>query len=92
MSALDDLEVAGHNPQLRAGVHVGKPRKVGKDYFGVDVNIAARVAEGAEPGELLISDAAFEELDADSVEAKERKLEAKGVPEGIRVYAVTPKR
>ncbi len=88
---LAEIEADGYKPRIRAGVHVGKPRKVGKDYFGVDVNIAARVAEGAGPSELLISDAAFEELDADSVKAKERKLEAKGVPEGIRVYAVTPK-
>ncbi len=89
---LGEIEADGYQPRIRAGVHVGKPRKVGKDYFGVDVNIAARVAEGAGPGELLVSDSAFEALSEDGVKAKERKLEAKGVPEGIRVYAVAPKR
>ena len=33
-----------HAPGLRAGVHIGRPRKLGGDYFGVDVNVAARVA------------------------------------------------
>ncbi|MGH2923974.1 MAG: adenylate/guanylate cyclase domain-containing protein, partial [Solirubrobacterales bacterium] len=86
---LAEIEADGYHPRLRAGVHVGKPRKIGKDYFGVDVNIAARVAEGAEPGELLVSDAAMEELDGTGVKAKERKLvDAKGVPADFRVYAV----
>ena len=30
-----------HAPGLRAGVHLGRPRKLGGDYFGVDVNVAA---------------------------------------------------
>ena len=33
-----------HAPGLRAGVHLGRPRRLGGDYFGVDVNVAARVA------------------------------------------------
>jgi len=89
---LSELEVDGYEPQIRAGVHVGKPRKVGKDYFGIDVNIAARVAAGAKGGELLVSDAALAALDGASVRAKEREiLDAKGVPADFRVYAITPK-
>src|SRR4051812_42431240 len=42
--ALEHVEVDGHRPQLRAGVHAGRPRRLGGDYFGIDVNIAARVA------------------------------------------------
>ena len=42
---LAEIEVDGYVPRIRAGIHVGRPRKVGKDYFGVDVNIAARVAD-----------------------------------------------
>ncbi len=96
LAALEDgrerlAEVAadGYEPRIRAGIHVGKPRKVGKDYFGVDVNIAARVADGAEPGELLLSDAALEAVGSEKVKVKERPLrDAKGVPEDLRVYAV----
>jgi adenylate cyclase len=85
---LSDVAADGYEPRIRAGIHVGKPRKVGKDYFGVDVNIAARVADGAAPGELLLSGAALEAIDGDGVKVKERALDAKGVPEDFRVYAV----
>ncbi len=89
---LGEIEVDGYVPLIRAGVHVGRPRKVGKDYFGVDVNIAARVADGAGPDELLISDATLEAATEDEVEltVEERPLlDAKGVPEDFQVYAVT---
>ena len=46
---LDQVECDGYEPKLRAGLHVGKPRKIGGDYLGVDVNIAARLAENADP-------------------------------------------
>ncbi|HVL94935.1 MAG TPA: adenylate/guanylate cyclase domain-containing protein, partial [Solirubrobacteraceae bacterium] len=38
------IELDGYRPKLRAGVHVGRPRRLGGDYFGVDVNTAARIA------------------------------------------------
>ncbi len=53
---LEEIEVAGYRPILRAGMHVGRPERVGDDYFGVDVNIAARVAEAATGGEILATD------------------------------------
>jgi adenylate cyclase len=86
---LGEVAADGYQPQIRAGVHVGKPRKVRKDYFGIDVNIAARVADGAGPGELLLSDAALQAIGHDGLKVKERPLRnAKGVPEDFRVYAV----
>ena len=89
---LGEVEADGYEPQIRAGIHVGRPRKVGKDYFGIDVNIAARVADGAGAGELLISDAALGSVDPKSLKVKSRPLlDAKGVPEDFRVYAVSPK-
>ena len=86
---LSEVTAEGYEPRMRAGLHVGRPRKVGKDYFGVDVNIAARVADGAGPGELLVSDAALEAIGSDGIKVKARPpLDAKGVPEDVRVYAV----
>src|SRR5256714_3034615 len=55
VEAIGDVEVAGHRPKLRAGVHVGKPRKLGGDYYGVDVNVAARLARAARADEALVS-------------------------------------
>ena len=50
------IELAGYRPSSRTGVHLGRPRKIRGDYIGIDVNIAARLAEAAKPGEILVSD------------------------------------
>jgi adenylate cyclase len=86
---LGDVEVNGYRPRLRAGMHVGRPERVGDDYFGVDVNTAARIAEAASAGEILASDRALAELGADRVSARRKLLfRAKGVPAGVKVYSV----
>jgi len=88
--AIRDVEVEGHTPTLRAGVHVGKPRPLGGDYFGVDVNVAARVADAAGADEVLISDAARKLLDDEKVEARRRwRFKAKGAPKDLDVYTAS---
>ena len=80
---------AGHRPQLRAGIHSGKPRKLGGDYLGVDVNIAARVVEAAKPQQVLVSEVSCVALDGELFEiAKARKLKAAGTPKEFRVSEV----
>jgi adenylate cyclase len=86
--ALAEVEAVGYRPQLRAGIHIGHPRRIGGDYLGTDVNIAARVAEAASGGEVLISDSVRERLDEDAVKLKRRRFKAKGAPSGLSVYAV----
>lgn len=82
------IELGGYRPELRTGIHLGRPRKVGRDYFGVDVNIAARLAEAARPGEILVSDRTLAALDAESVEARKRRFKAKGAPKDLVAHAV----
>ena len=90
---LDGVEVAGYRPALRAGVHLGRPRKLGGDYLGVDVNIAARVAEAASEDEVLVSAPVLERLDPDGFEARRRRrFRAKGAPRDLQVYSVRPRR
>jgi adenylate cyclase len=85
---LDGVEVGGHRPRLRMGVHVGRPRKLGGDYFGVDVNTAARVMQAAGPNELLISETARRRVDEERLEVSRRwRFVAKGAPKGLKVYA-----
>ncbi|MGZ6827797.1 MAG: adenylate/guanylate cyclase domain-containing protein, partial [Mycobacteriales bacterium] len=60
---LAEVEVAGHRPRLKAALHTGRPRALGGDYLGVDVNIAARLVEKAGAGEVLVSDVAVAGLD-----------------------------
>lgn len=86
---LQEIEVAGYRPVLRAGMHVGRPERVGDDYFGVDVNIAARVAEAATGGEILVTDKVLAELDPDSVKTRRKRMfRAKGVPTEIKVFSI----
>jgi adenylate cyclase len=86
---LDAVEVAGYRPRMRAGIHVGTPRRLADDYLGVDVNVAARVAENASAGELLVSGVALDELQGDAVSARKKlRFKAKGVPSDITVYSL----
>src|SRR5215210_958452 len=86
--AVGEIDVDGYRPQLRGGIHFGRPRKLGGDYFGVDVNVAARVAGAAGPGEVLISEAVCEQLSGSDVELRRRwRFKAKGAPKDLKVYA-----
>jgi adenylate cyclase len=84
------IEVLGYRPRLRTGIHLGRPRKIGGDYFGVDVNIAARLAEAAEPGEVLVSERTLAALDTLAVTATERRFTAKGAPTDLVAHVVAP--
>ena len=85
---IDAIEVEGYRPRLRTGIHLGRPRKLGGDYFGVDVNIAARLADAAKPDEILVSDPVRETLDSVVVDARKRRFNAKGAPKDLSAYAV----
>jgi len=82
------IEVDGYRPQLRTGIHLGRPRKIGGDYFGVDVNIAARLAEAANPGEVLVSDRTLQALEPITVKATKRQFSAKGAPADLAAHVV----
>ena len=85
-----EVEVEGHTPTLRAGVHVGRPRRVGGDYLGVDVNIAARVGECAKAGEILVSDTARAAMDEEGFRfGRRRRLRESGAPRNLSVQPVT---
>jgi adenylate cyclase len=87
--AISDLEIDGYRPRMRAGIHMGRPHQIGGDYLGTDVNIAARVAEAASGGEVLISDSVRERLDDEQgLKLKRRRFKAKGAPSNLSVYSV----
>jgi adenylate cyclase len=86
--AVGEIQLDGYSPQLRAGIHFGKPRKLGSDYFGVDVNVAARVADAAGPGEVLISESVCDQIAGSDMELRRRwRFKAKGAPKDLKVYS-----
>jgi adenylate cyclase len=87
---LEQVEVDGYRPRMRAGVHVGRPRVLGGDYLGVDVNVAARVGDAATAGEVIVSDTAASQLDRNLFElGRSKLLRAEGVPRELHVSRVT---
>jgi adenylate cyclase len=87
--ALRGINVDGYSPRMRAGVHWGRPRKLGGDYLGVDVNVAARVTAAAKEGQVLVSDALLAKIDRDGMQTgRSKRLRAHGAPAGLRVAQV----
>jgi class 3 adenylate cyclase len=88
--AVAGITVDGYSPRMRAGVHWGRPRKLGGDFLGVDVNVAARVTAAAKAGQVLVSDALLDKLGEDGVRAgRAKRLRADGTPSGLRVAEVS---
>lgn len=89
-AAIAGIEVLGERPKMRAGAHHGMPRRVGRDFLGVDVNVAARVAQAAKADELLVSGTVREGLDSNRFKTKRKlRFRAKGAPRDLEVYSVT---
>jgi adenylate cyclase len=88
--AVRGIEIEGYAPRMRAGVHWGRPRKLGGDYLGVDVNVAARVADAAKAEQVLVSDALLAQIDRDGFRTgRAKRLRAAGAPSDLRVVRVT---
>jgi class 3 adenylate cyclase len=96
LEAVKALEVDGYTPRMRAGVHTGRPQRIGSDWLGVDVNIAARVMERATRGGLVVSQATLERISDDdfddlAVDAKRLRRQVftgkpNGVPADLMMY------
>jgi adenylate cyclase len=87
---LREIEVAGHRPQMRAGIHWGRPRKLGGDYLGVDVNIAARVADAAKGEQVALSDPALAQVALEGLTTtKAKRLRAEGAPRDLHYTLVS---
>jgi adenylate cyclase len=85
-----EIEIDGYRPSMRVGVHWGSPRKLGGDYLGVDVNIAARVGDAAKPGQVLVSDALLARIDAGGLRTgRSKRLRADGAPRDLHVVRVS---
>jgi adenylate cyclase len=91
---LTGIEVGGYRPRMRAGMHSGVPQRIGGDYLGVDVNIAARVAQRAGAGEILVSGETWERLDKERFDGKRKwsLRRIKGAPDELAMWSVVPRR
>jgi class 3 adenylate cyclase len=100
--AVKAVEVDGYTPRMRVGVHTGRPQRIGSDWLGVDVNIAARVMERATRGELVVSAATLERIsdeDFASLGVTAKRLRRQvftakqdGVPADLAMYRLKTRR
>jgi class 3 adenylate cyclase len=96
LEAVKTVEIDGYTPRMRAGIHTGRPQRMGSDWLGVDVNIAARVMDQATKGGLVVSGTTLEripdeEFDALGVTVKRIRKQLfapkiAGVPEDLTMY------
>ena len=77
--------------RVRMGLHCGEVVRRGDDLLGLNVAIAARVAQHATGGEILVSATVAESVDGDPGVAlgDPRRLRFKGIAEEQLVYPVT---
>ena len=79
------------HPAVRAGIHYGSAVGRDGDWYGAAVNVAARIAELARSGEVLVSEAtlkaAGEVADASFERRGDREL--RGVPKPVAVLAAS---
>ncbi|MCT7659970.1 adenylate/guanylate cyclase domain-containing protein [Mycobacterium sp. CPCC 205710] len=100
--AVKATQVDGYQPRMRVGIHTGRPQRIGSDWLGVDVNIAARVMARATRGELIVSHATLEritdeEFDTLGVTAKRLRRQVftakqEGVPADLIMYRLRTNR
>jgi eukaryotic-like serine/threonine-protein kinase len=83
--------LVGHEViRVRIGLHIGNPVREGEDFFGTDVNLAARVADRALGGQVFVS-ARLHDLLKDEHAGRfgePVEVELKGFAGAHRIYAV----
>jgi class 3 adenylate cyclase len=83
-SAVRDLGL-----EIRAGLHTGECELIGEKPGGIAVNIGARVAAKAQPGEVLVSRTVKDLVAGSGIEFAPRGLhELKGVPGEWQLFSV----
>jgi adenylate cyclase len=89
LAAIEMVELVGRQglPPAHVGIHAGPVVYQEGDYFGRTVNIAARIAEYARQGEVLVSQEVVDGADRRPVTFTEiGPVELKGVPRTLQLY------
>jgi class 3 adenylate cyclase len=79
---------SGFAPTVRIGIHSADATQRGRDYSGGEVHVAARVADKAEGGEIVVTDAVLAEAGTAVQASNHRDVELKGVAEPVSVASI----
>jgi class 3 adenylate cyclase len=78
----------GFAPALRIGLHRAEANRVGLDYLGSGVNVAARIGAAASSGEVLASTATLATSRRPPAMSQVREIELKGVSGPVEVASI----
>ena len=78
------LALAAGPIQVRIGVHTGMPRVTDEGYVGKEVHFAARVAATGHGGQIVLSKATADLVEADLTDLGEHRL--KDIAEAVPIY------
>jgi adenylate cyclase len=102
MAAVRTVDIDGYTPRMRVGVHTGRPHRIGSDWLGIDVNVAARVMERATRGGLVVSQTTLDQISPEDfaaldVDAKRQRrhvftTKTDGVPTDLAMYRLRRRR
>ena len=88
MAIRDELRAEGI--EVRVGLHSGEVELRGDDVGGIAVNLGARVAATADPGEVIVSSTVRDLVAGSGIGFADRgEHDLKGVPDRWHLYAVT---
>ena len=74
---------------VRCGLHTGEAERLGGKVAGIAVHLAARIADTAESGEILVSDTVRSLVAGSGIEFADRgSVSLRGVPEEQHLFAV----
>jgi class 3 adenylate cyclase len=86
-------DLAGGEVRVRVGLNAGEPIHEEGDYFGGSVQLAARVCDRAEPGQVLVSNVVRELCTGKMFQFDDQgEATLKGFPESVRLFTVLPPR
>ena len=78
------------SPEAARRHPLGSPRKLGGDFLGVDVNVAARIVDAAKEDSVLVSDVLLTRIDTTGLKTrKSKRLKAEGAPRGLQVTQIS---
>jgi class 3 adenylate cyclase len=81
------LKVEQEKFQTRIGLNTGSVIRKGKDIFGEVVNVASRMQSAATPGDILLTDATYQEI-REYVRCTELgRIQVKGIKDAITAYS-----
>ena len=82
-------ELAGAEVRVRVGLNAGEPIAKDDDYFGAAVQLAARVCDRAQPGQVLVSNVVKELCSGKLFQfADQGEVTLKGFPEPVQLFVV----